>query len=159
MVGQQAMMMASARGGMKTRQGKLGGMMQMGIGAMGQGFGQPLRGTLMEWIDEKACGFIDSSGKKVFAHKSDFVEPFADGMAPPVGTAMIFVLGADPKSGRERAQQIQLDRGDGAGIAGFRGTRLRGSIMEWKQEKGCGFILRADGKKIFAHKSEFAMPF
>eukprot|EP00928_Gymnodinium_smaydae_P061491 TRINITY_DN45549_c0_g1_i1.p1 TRINITY_DN45549_c0_g1~~TRINITY_DN45549_c0_g1_i1.p1 ORF type:complete len:398 (-),score=57.23 TRINITY_DN45549_c0_g1_i1:73-1170(-) len=117
-------------------------------------------GTLEEWSTNKACGFIlcQVTGKKVFAHKKEFVEAFEDDDAPTPGTQVSFILGIDAKSGRERAQQIEI--GDGAELFS-NSTRLQGALIEWREEKGCGFIEceRVAGKKLFAHKSEFVVPF
>lgn len=115
-------------------------------------------GTLEEWKPEKACGFIICStapydGKRIFAHKSEFAEPFEDGGQPELGTPMTFVMGLDSKSGRERAQDIRV--GDEADVTGP--TRLYGMIASWSEQKGCGFIEDGAGKKWFAHKTEFAV--
>jgi len=177
------------------------------------GFEQPrLYGVLIQWQPEKACGFIDCAdpaGKRIFAHKSEFEQQFVDGMGPPLGTPLSFVLGQDPKSGKERACQIRAERqgnnfgcggaaivggmpvvGGGmyqqagftqpvaqmyhmqmapAPVVGFAqpqlapafGGRMQGVLCEWHDEKACGFIEVADhgGKKLFAHKSDFALPF
>merc|ERR1719414_282961 len=81
---------------------------------------QRLQGTLMEWNQQKACGFIqclEPAGKKFFAHKSEFAVPFQDGEEPPEGTAVSFVAGVDARSGRERAQDIRLES-EGADYTG-----------------------------------------
>jgi len=116
------------------------------------------RGTLQEWNEQKACGFIETpDGKRIFAHKSDFVEQFADNRAPSLGTPVAFVLGADPKSGKQRAQTIQLETSKKP----FDSQRLQGTLAEWNPKKACGFIqgIGPAGKRFFAHKSEFAVPF
>mmetsp|Transcript_161175 Transcript_161175/g.517373 ORF Transcript_161175/g.517373 Transcript_161175/m.517373 type:complete len:574 (+) Transcript_161175:157-1878(+) len=70
-----------------------------------------LHGVLAQWQPQKACGFIDWDGKRVFAHKSEFELAFPDGAAPPLGSQVSFVLGTDPKSGKERACSIRLQAG------------------------------------------------
>lgn len=125
-------------------------------------FVHQLRGTLCEWNDHRACGFIecgDPPGKRFFAHKSEFVQQFPDGQGPPVGTPMVFVLGSDPKSGKQRAQEIQIESMQSTVSAGPQ--RLCGTLVDWKHEKACGFIQCFDpaGKKFFAHKTEFAVQF
>merc|ERR1712050_598825 len=76
-----------------------------------------LYGVLCEWKDEKACGFIEVSdtngmpGKRYFAHKTEFAEPFIDGLVPTLGTEMSFMPGVDAKSGKERATDIRLEPG------------------------------------------------
>lgn len=130
-------------------------------------FGQPrLRGTLDEWNGARACGFIhclDLPGKRFFAHKSEFVEQFEDGQEPPSGTVLTFTLGVDARSGKKRAQDIRVDRGDpGLGAhEGFGPPRLFGTLTDWKGKSACGFIECMDppGKRFFAHKSEFVEQF
>jgi len=122
---------------------------------------QRANGILCEWNDEKACGFIECAmegGKKLFCHKSDFVELFEDGQGPAVGTTMNFVLGVDPRSGKQRAKEIGIGAGSGGSVDG---PRLFGTLVDWKPDKACGFLqcAEAGGKKYFAHKSEFAEPF
>jgi len=116
-----------------------------------------LNGVLAEWTDSKACGFIDCSdpsGKKLFCHKSDFALHFADGEGPAIGTEVNFVLGHDPKSGKQRAQDVKIGRASGKGS--FDGGRLVGSLTEWNPEKACGFIQCPEAhRKFFAHKTEF----
>lgn len=148
--------------------------MHMGQGAV-VGFGQQqghaqfgggrMQGVLSEWNDEKACGFIEcvDGGKKLFAHKSDFAMPFEDGLGPAIGAPLNFSLGSDPKSGKQRARDIRLGglgMGGGGGAAAD-GPRLFGSLSEWNPSKACGFIqcTNPPGKKLFAHKSEFAVQF
>lgn len=134
-------------------------------GFSGRGRGQTRRrlaGALEEWSSEKGCGFIharDTPGKKFFAHKTEFAVPFADGEEPALGCEVHFVLGHDPRSGKERAQDIQLGPLDESGL-----PRLYGTLKEWNSQKACGFIeCERPGKstpgKLFAHKSEFAEPF
>lgn len=124
-----------------------------------------LAGTLEEWSPEKGCGFIharDTPGKKFFAHKTEFGDPspMADGEEPVLGCEVHFVLGHDPRSGKERAQDIQLGPLDeSAGL-----PRLYGKLKEWNPLKACGFIeCERPGKstpgKLFAHKTEFVEPF
>merc|ERR1711972_157466 len=75
-------------------------------------------GTIIDWRDEKAFGHIECvepAGKKIFAHKSDFAESFADGEAPQIGTLVSFVAGNDFKSGRERAHNIRIEGPPGSG--------------------------------------------
>merc|ERR1712083_512238 len=83
--------------------------------------GGPLRlsGSLSEWNSQRACGFIectDPPGKRFFAHKSEFAEQFVDGAEPPVGTEVSFTPGFDTKSGKERAQDIQVESGRKRGL-------------------------------------------
>jgi len=126
-----------------------------------------LSGELIEWNQSRACGFIackDFPGKKFFAHKSEFAEQFEDGQEPPVGTRVGFTIGIDPKSGKDRAQNISLDNGEdrpGEAEGGLGVPRLRGELREWNRGKACGFIALEGPvfKKLFAHKSEFAEPF
>jgi len=113
-------------------------------------------GTLAEWLPEKACGWIESSsGQRYFTHKTEFVVPFEDGGEPPVGTPVSFVVGADPKSGKQRACQIQL----GHGLQPLRDA-LDGTLIEWNPAKACGWVMpdRDENQKYFAHKSEFLEP-
>lgn len=158
------------------RVGHMGPMPPMYSGAP-YGHGQPrLYGILCEWSDQKACGFIecsDPAGKRFFAHKSEFLHQFPDGHGPPVGTPMTFILGTDPKSGKQRAQEIQLEHVPGRRMGHHMGRpmrpqmvpygppRLYGTLLDWHPQKACGFIQCFDpaGKKFFAHKSEFAVPF
>jgi hypothetical protein len=116
-----------------------------------------LLGTLMEWDTRKACGFIDAQGQKFFAHKSEFVRQFADGDEPPLNTLLSFVSGNDPKSGKVRAQAIQIE--NPSYIHGR--PRLAGELSVWDAGKACGFILcqQYPGKKLFAHKSDFEVSF
>jgi len=121
-----------------------------------------LYGTLDDWNSVKACGFIhclDVQGKKMFAHKSEFAEPFADGDEPPIGTQVSFIPGLDAKSGKERAQDIRIEVEMPQVFHGP--PRLYGTLKEWKGQKACGFIecLDPPGKRLFAHKSEFTEPF
>jgi len=98
-------------------------------------FGPPrLLGTLVDWKAKSACGFIECSdppGKRYFAHKSEFAEPFPDGAEPPPGSLLSFTPGVDLKSGKERAQNIQVEHGlkrpalAGAGAGGLSWKRLR----------------------------------
>jgi len=132
--------------------------------AMGyMSYGPPrLYGSLQEWNHEKACGFIEcgtSPGKRFFAHKSEFVEQFADGEDPPLGTPLNFILGMDSRSGKQRAQDIRV--GDALDQAMLGPPRLHGTLDEWNGPKACGFIhcLDIPGKRFFAHKSEFAEQF
>merc|ERR1711879_240274 len=70
-----------------------------------------LNGTLREWNNDKACGWIESpeyEGAKLFAHKSEFAVAFHDSAPPVPGTPVTFVLGTDAKSGKERAVDIQV---------------------------------------------------
>mmetsp|Transcript_134851 Transcript_134851/g.418983 ORF Transcript_134851/g.418983 Transcript_134851/m.418983 type:complete len:388 (+) Transcript_134851:83-1246(+) len=135
-----------------------------------------LHGALQSWDIQRACGFIECTelpGKKFFAHKTEFTEQFADGGEPPVGTPVTFVRGVDLKSGKERACGIQVQRrvavavshvqqyGPGVSHVQYGPGRLYGTLTEWNSQKACGFIecAGAPGKKIFAHKSEFALQF
>mmetsp|Transcript_63746 Transcript_63746/g.179441 ORF Transcript_63746/g.179441 Transcript_63746/m.179441 type:complete len:446 (+) Transcript_63746:67-1404(+) len=119
-----------------------------------------LSGTITEWNSTKACGWIVSPqipGRNIFAHKSEFVEPFADGAEPPSGTEVSFVLGTDQKSGKERACAIRIG-GDGGDHSS---RQILGILSAWTPEKACGWIEVQDhpGKRYFAHKSEFAERF
>jgi hypothetical protein len=74
----------------------------------------PLQGYLTAWNQSKACGWVEADsepGTTYFAHKSEFLDTFDDGDPPAPGTQVMFVVGIDEKSGKERAQQIQLFRG------------------------------------------------
>jgi len=122
-----------------------------------------LYGCLQEWDVQRACGFIeckDPPGKRLFAHKSEFIEQFADGAEPPLGTPVSFVYGTDLKSGKERARSIQVER-HAASLVQYGALRLHGTLMEWNSEKACGFIEcgSVPGKRFFAHKTEFAEQF
>lgn len=85
-------------------------------GNVGASFGSDMAqlrlfGTLQEWKDEKACGFIvceNPPGKRLFAHKTDFTTQFAERGGPLLGMRLAFVLGRDARSGKERAQSIQV---------------------------------------------------
>lgn len=133
-------------------------------GARGAGAASyELQGALVEWRPEKACGWIESPrlpGKRLFAHKSEFVEAFADGADPAVGTQVRFSVGQDHKSGKERAVAIRLGTGSGQGGKG-RARALAGTLTEWSAAKGCGWIESkgVSGSRLFAHKSEFADAF
>lgn len=136
-------------------------------------------GKLKDWDPAKACGWITSAelpGRRLFAHKSEFTEQFADGGEPPIGSTMSFVVGVDPKSGKERAQAIHVERFAAslprhsaptlAAQQIFRSLtqapiRLAGTLGEWNPSHACGWIDLRDlpGKRLFAHKSEFAVPF
>jgi len=120
-----------------------------------------LHGALIEWDPARACGFVecvDPPGKRLFTHKSEFLEPFEDGAAPPLGTPLTFVHGLDEKSGKERARQIRVERRH---FSARPAPRMYGNLNDWNHEKACGFIdcPEAPGKRFFAHKSEFARPF
>jgi cold shock CspA family protein len=139
-------------------------------GCPGWGAGPPqqrLFGKLVEWNPEKACGFVECTeppGKRLFVHKTEFAVPFPDGYEPPLGTPLNFLLGNDPKSGKQRAVDIRIQdaqRGFSGRGRGQTRRRLAGTLEEWNSEKGCGFIHARDtpGKKFFAHKTEFAVPF
>jgi len=114
---------------------------------------------LIEWDTHKACGFIETTppGKRYFAHKYEFSVEFADGMEPPLGTAVSFIPGVDARSGKERAQEIRVENQI------TEPSRLHGALKEWHGERGWGFIevteLSAHGKKFFAHKVDFVVPF
>merc|ERR1712217_81354 len=74
----------------------------------------PIEGTINAWNDAKACGFIfDTTGKKWFAHKTEFTEDIGDGPNEPalVGQTVFFYSGTDKVSGRERAQMISFNGG------------------------------------------------
>lgn len=136
-------------------------------------------GKLTDWDPSKACGWIisaDLPGKRLFAHKTEFTEQFADGSEPPIGSTMSFVVGLDPKSGKERAQAIRVERfaaslphHSAPALAAqqiFRSLtraplRLAGTLAEWNPSQACGWIDLRDlpGKRLFAHKSEFAVAF
>lgn len=154
--------------GMDSRSGKHRAQdIRVGDGSFDQAPGQPrLRGTLDEWTGHKACGFIhcpDLPGKRIFAHKSEFAEQFADGDEPPPSAAVTFRLGVDSRSGKGRAQDIRLEDAGDAGLLQepLGPPRLVGTLADWKAKSACGFIDCADapGKRVFAHKSEFAEQF
>jgi len=115
-----------------------------------------IRGVLNEWNDQKACGFIQTKdGMRFFGHKSAFVEQFLDGCGPPIGTPLLFTLGTDPKSFKQRAECIEVETMQNTASA--RGQRLQGTLLDWNPSKACGFIKCPDaGKKFFAHKNEFS---
>lgn len=133
------------------------------VGHWSCGWAPPrLHGSLQEWNPQKACGFIechDPARKRFFAHKSEFIEQFADGDEPPLGTPMSFTLGLDDKSGKERARHIRVERR--VEFVQYGPPRLSGTLKEWSSEKACGFIecAAAPGKRFFAHKSEFMEQF
>lgn len=109
---------------------------------------------MLDWDDAKACGFIETSErdlKKLFCHKSGFVQPFEDGRGPPVRTELSFVLGTDPKSGKPRALEIRIGGDTGE-------PRMFGTVLEWNAVKACGFAQVSGGavsKKFFIHRSDF----
>jgi len=124
----------------------------------GQNEGQQ-QGQLMEWNSEKGCGWIScmqATGGKLFAHKTEFMIQFDDGEQPPIGTTLRFVVGFDKKSGKERAQSIEVADDSAIGDG-----RIYGTLDKWNPEKGCGWIESSgnEGKPVFAHKSEFVDAF
>jgi len=127
---------------------------------------QPGTGTITAWNAEKGCGWIEGQGHQgsnYFAHKSEFVEPFADDEEPPIGRNVRFTIGVDKRSGKKRAQQISFSNGLFA-QSGKTPTEptssglMIGTIVEWNIEKGFGYLEsdRIPGKKLFTHKTEFA---
>jgi len=146
-------------GGMAGNMTGIGGGMNWAAAAMPRMI--RLQGALCEWDPARACGFVecvDPPGKRLFTHKSEFLEPFEDGAAPPLGTPVTFVHGLDEKSGKERARQIRVERRH---FPARPAPRMYGNLNDWSHEKACGFIdcPEAPGKRFFAHKSEFARPF
>jgi len=145
------------------------------------------QGSVMEWNSVKGFGWIGTQqGFKLFAHKSDFLTPFA--MEPPQGTPVSFVRGTDPRNPtKERAQEIQFETYGNqppemlaaqpaiAAIAAvpiytpsaqhdppsfhYDGQREHGTLKEWNTAKGFGWIGTQSGAKLFAHKSEFLQSF
>lgn len=146
-------------GGMAGNMTRISGGMNWGNSAMPRMM--RLQGALCEWDPARACGFVecvDPPGKRLFTHKSEFLESFDDGCAPPIGTPVTFVHGLDEKSGKERARQIRVERRH---FPSRPAMRMYGNLLDWNVEKACGFIDCPDapGKRFFAHKSEFARPF
>ncbi|CAK0884720.1 unnamed protein product, partial [Prorocentrum cordatum] len=76
----------------------------------GHGRGPRLIGFLCQWDPHKACGFLDCEGNRLFVHKSEFAQQFRDGEEPPLGTRLSFVVGADPRSGKDRACDIWIEQ-------------------------------------------------
>ena len=61
----------------------------------------PLAGTITQWHDAKGYGWIDSGGKRVFAHIKDF----GSGQRRPVaGDEVTFTAGTD-EQGRPRGAE------------------------------------------------------
>lgn len=132
---------------------------------------------MTQWNPAKAFGWIEADGGgQFFAHKSEFVPEFPDGPGPPQGSPVTFEIGVDSKSGKERAQSIQLLNGVPSGGKGpgrqvarpshgkYRNTgtpRLHGVVNSWNAAKACGWLdcMEYPGQSIFAHKSEFAEQF
>jgi cold shock protein len=63
-------------------------------------------GTVKRYFDERGFGFLkpDGTGEELFFH----VKSFEDRVEPHVGDRVEFELGADPRSGRTRAQNLTL---------------------------------------------------
>jgi cold shock protein len=64
-------------------------------------------GVIKRYFDERGFGFIKPNapgGEDVFFH----VKSFDEQVEPHVGDRVEFELGADPKSGRTRAQNLTL---------------------------------------------------
>ena len=63
-------------------------------------------GSVKRYFDERGFGFIkpDGAGQEIFFH----VKSFVDHLEPHVGDRVEFELGADPRSGRSRAQNLAL---------------------------------------------------
>lgn len=125
-----------------------------------------MRGVVSKWNCEKACGWVEASdGGRFFAHKTEFAEQFVDGEDPPDGTPVTFRIGNDSKSGKERAVDIQFTRHPPSRSQDSkfldRGEKMLGRLTEWNSEKACGWIESPQfhGRPLFAHKSEFLVPF
>lgn len=108
----------------------------------------------------KGLGWIESKSVpngRIFCHKSEFKVPFEDGDEPPVGTVVNFMLGNDQRSGKDRAVEIHVTNSDAVPEE----PRLSGTLEEWNNTKACGWIESPEyeGGRLFAHKSEFAVPF
>merc|ERR1711972_1094805 len=106
-------------------------------------------GELLNWKEQGwgqlACLSLNSG--TIFAHKSDFVEEIQED-APPIGKIFTFTIGTDKKSGKPRALRIEEHRT----------VRSSGTIDKWDPAKSCGFI-SSDGRRVFAHKSNFRTQF
>jgi cold shock protein len=63
-------------------------------------------GVIKRYFDERGFGFIkpDAVGDDVFFH----VKSLDEHVEPHVGDRVEYELGADPKSGRSRAQNLAL---------------------------------------------------
>jgi len=85
--------------------------------------GERRRGSVQTWDSHKACGWVDcldEPGKKYFAHKSEFAQQFPDSHQPRPGAPLTFLVGFDPKSGKERATNISMNQGNAAFVpAGY----------------------------------------
>jgi CspA family cold shock protein len=70
------------------------------------GKGKMATGVIKRYFEERGFGFIkpDGAGEDVFFH----VKSFDEHGEPHVGDRVEYELGADPKSGRTRAQNLAL---------------------------------------------------
>jgi CspA family cold shock protein len=68
--------------------------------------GNMATGVVKRYFDERGFGFIkpDGAGEELFFH----VKSFDEHVEPHVGDRVEFESGADPKSGRTRAQNLRL---------------------------------------------------
>lgn len=103
-------------------------------------------GTIKRWNAEKGFGFIGraNGGDDAFVHKKD-----CGGKDPVQGQAVSFVFeegpkGASAKNVREEEGGTEIDE-----------VRELGTIKRWNEEKGFGFIGRANGgDDAFVHKKD-----
>jgi len=107
--------------------------------------GERIEGTVASW--KEAWGWLSSPRLEgeIFAHREDIlnVEP---SVVLAVGTSVVFEVGTDNKSGKPRAQRIELST-DGT---------LHGTIVSWKDKWGWISSPQLAEGDVFAHREDIA---
>lgn len=80
----------------------------------------PRVGTITQWVDDKGYGWVESGGKRFFAHIKDLDRRLG---RPKVGEEVQFIQGIDPK-GRSCAKCVTFVKAE-IGQAGSGGSRGR----------------------------------
>jgi uncharacterized membrane protein YsdA (DUF1294 family)/cold shock CspA family protein len=89
----------------------------------------PRVGTITQWMDDKGYGWVESGGKRFFAHIKDFDRGLRK---PKVGEEVRFISGIDPK-GRSCAKGVTFVKADmgqaGSDVSRGLGSRVRSCLI------------------------------
>lgn len=111
------------------------------------------KGTITQWNDKKGFGFItpEDGSEKVFIHANSLTRRQARPQISDVVTYEIEI------NGKQKPLAVKMQYQEAPTKFSALNTRINGTITDWNDEKGFGFITPENGDgKIFLHVNALA---